>query len=213
MCLKHVFLLTLCTTSVTTLWMTSSMKYLSKYTHTLYTHTLHQWLMAMLHVEVRLCSDKLHVVIPHFSLLHPFKQSFLQITVIPLKRAHSPSFSHSARQLLSLFLTLPMDSGGTGCMCWSRLADGESAALTAPSQWSFSPFRSSWDSSWRKVSLSSSQSSDQNCRTWGCPALSNLCFSCSKESIVCLGNEAKAEYRCTYQRCGPGQAVGDGAVW
>lgn len=77
-----------------------------------------------------------------------------------------------------------MDSGGTGSRCRSRLADGEAAALTAPSQCSFSPFRSSWDSSWRKRFLSCSHSSDQNCRTWDCPALSKLCLTCSKESIV-----------------------------
>ena len=83
-----------------------------------------------------------------------------------------------------------MNSGGTGSMFSSSSSGQEDAALSGPSQWYFSPSMSSWDSSLRKVSLSSSLSSGQNCRTWDCPAFAKPCLTCSKESIMRLGNKA-----------------------
>lgn len=123
-----------------------------------------------------LCNDCLHVCPPppclNALLVH-------QMCILP-------RLSHSSRESLPLFFTLPMNSGGIGSMCWSKLSGGEAAAFAAPSQWSFSPFRCSWASSSRKTSRSSSHSSGQNCRTCACPALSKPCFICSKQGILRL---------------------------
>lgn len=114
-----------------------------------------------------------------------------------------PWSSHSARALLSLFLTLPMDCGGMGSMSTTRSSRRESVAATAASQCLWSPSRSSSASSWRKVSLSPSVSSDQNRRTWVWPAASKPRRISSKQGIV--REEATTSAR-NSSKCGPGHS-------
>lgn len=108
-------------------------------------------------------------------------------------RWYSPRVSQSDRNFLALFLTLPIDSVGTGSMWSAILAGGEAAALADASQCSPSPSRSSRESSWRNRSRSCSHSSGQNCRTCCWPALSKLCLTRSRLNILSVANSANRE--------------------